>query len=177
MDMKATHTSIVTLFICSLLIFSCKKDGDDKDGGGTGDGYVTYYGLNCGNGPYNCTVNDNQATVDYFKASITEQNGVDKLLIEISTNFEISVTYTGVGSYSTNNTDLMYELCIDNGLSTFCYRTDSPPQTGGYMEITEHSGGYIEGNFRFVGATSASTTVTSMRYTGMDNGLFRIKLQ
>lgn len=160
-----------------LVMVSCSKDKDkDDDNGGTGDGYVTYYGLDCSNGPYNCTLNDNQATETYFKASITEQNGDNILQLEIGTNLEISVTYTGVGSYSTNNTDLMYELCTYNGLSIICYRTNSPPQTGGYMEITDHSGGYIEGNFRFIGTTSASSTITNVRYRGMDNGLFRIKL-
>lgn len=167
MRVSAYIFGVIILFLLS----GCSKD--DGDGSGNGNNEVSYYGLDCGNGPYNCTKNTNQYSTKTANANIT--NGV--LTIEIDGRLTISVTYDGLGAYSTLDTDLMYEFCVNTGGQTYvCYRTNNPPQTGGYMEILSNDGNYIEGNFRFIGHTSASANVTNRTYNGTDNGLYRIKL-
>lgn len=163
---------LVCALVALLFAAGCNKDDKNNNNNNGSDAEVSYRYLLCDNGPYNCTKNNNQYTASYAHANIT--NGV--LTIEIESNLTITVTYTGLGSYSTNNTDLMYELCTNNGSSYICYRTDLPPQTGGYMEVLSNEGGYIEGNFRFIGHTSASSNVTNRPWNGMDDGLYRIKL-
>lgn len=154
-----------------LLVAGCSKD--DGDGNGGNNAEISYYGLDCSNGPFNCTKNNIQYSTQTANANIT--NGI--LTIEIDGRLTITVTYDGLGAYSTLNTDLMYEFCVNTGGQTFvCYRTNNPPQTGGYMEILSNDGNYIEGNFRFIGHTTASANVTNRTYNGADDGLYRIKL-
>ena len=87
------------------------------------------------------------------------ESGADKLYINWPwSNTFVKVTYTGVGNYSTDDTDLYIERSFNNGLSTLFLRSDyfDCPQCGGYMEILSDDGDYIEGNLRYLIADYSS---------------------
>lgn len=174
---KLIILSTCVFFISSFS--SCKKDRDIKPE----DeflGHFTFKALTVASNPSNYTKSKTITTVNNFWAEIKEVNGTNELTIyhgDQYNNTAITVDFTGVGNYSSDNTNLQCYMRSYNGQTNPTYRfLTSPKGTGGYMEIISNENGTIKGNIRFI-VGYRDVISNSYKYRGIDDGLFEIKLR
>ena len=106
----------------------------------------------------------------------TDGNGVDILLVEGLTAFSQSqatislyIPYTGIGSYSANNTSV--RVVYHQG--SFTYHS-TYGGGGAFIEVLKDENGMVEGTFRYVAVSSQSNATPYV--IGHDDGVFKAKV-
>lgn len=142
-------------------------------------GYFTFYGLDVASNPSNYTKSDILSSPDNYWAEIKDVYGTPQLKIYYGDQYNNGVTtvdYTGVGNYSSDDTNLNCQNNSYNGFDNPSYSIDRRVQgTGGYMEILTHENGIITGNLRYINCRWVQES-GSYKYTGIDDCNFEIKL-
>ena len=167
---------IAVLLLVVIAFSSCSKD--DLNQGGNDGQFFSYNGIICGANPAFCYVDTTLVTItdaSTFFTEITTVSGQEQILINIG-GIEITVDFEGIADYSSDSTNLSVSSCSFDGIFNRCFVSAGSPYTGAYIEILKHHDGYIEGNFRFL-LRSYDPLNNNYDYTGMDNGLFKIKLR
>lgn len=156
-------------FALTLSFFSCKKNKEPID-----ESNISWYtNEDCWSNPDP----DFLYRDSTIRAKLVEVGGNKELHISWPWAYtEITVTYTGEGNYSTDDTDLYIVRKVYDGLSTLHYRSNySECSTcGGYMEILSDDGEYIEGNIRYFLGTYSVGSMSDV-YSGLDCADFKIK--
>lgn len=172
---------LVLLGLCiAALSTSCKKEKNSPEEEEKIYGYVNYRGLTVASNPSNYNKSTTITEVSNYWAELSDVNGKQQLKIywgDQYNNTVITVDFTGVANYSSDNTNLSCSINAFNGNLNPSYTfIKSIKATGGYMEILSYQNGIISGNIRFIVGYREPIS-NSYKYTGIDDGNFEIKLR
>jgi len=163
---------IVISLLALAVITSCKKNKIDKN---KDDSHLSYF-----TNP-DCWQVEDSAFYHYDTTVVLNSlEGGEANQYEIywaQTQHKITFTYTGIGNYSSDDTDLHATQNYYDGLAYYVYDSDYSECTtcGGYMEILSDDGEYIEGNIRYLMARGEVFGSTTLHYSGLDCATFKLK--
>ena len=175
------HSFVFATLFLLLSLSACTEDNATPAEDEKPYGHFSYYGLTVSSNPSNYTKSETITHEESYWAEIIQSDSTQRLKIHTGGQYhslDVTVTFTGVGNYSTLNADLAIQSTgAYNGLYTPSYSSDPQiPGTGGYMEILSHDNNIITGNLRFILGSWVQES-GSYKYTGIDDCTFEIKLR